>query len=110
MFMNLESNNLESLTKLTTDRSSDLSSVNDNRKKKLKRACQDLEALFLEQLMKSMRKTVSESGLLGKGFAQETYGEMLDRELVKRMSHSSGIGLAKILYRQLAEDYDDEKI
>lgn len=112
--MNIESNNLESLAKLTPPcrrlRSSNLSSVNDNRKEKLRKACQDLEALFMEQLMKAMRKTVPESGLLGKGFAHETYREMLDKELVKRMSQNSGIGLAKVLYRQLTENYDDEKI
>lgn len=105
--MNLEANNLDSLAKLTTDGSSNLS--DDNRKTKLKKACQDLEALFLRQLMKSMRKTVPKSGLLEKGMAQDTYREMLDREFAKRMSHSSGIGLARILYRQLVEDYGSEK-
>jgi len=82
--------------------------LDDKSKQKLKQACQDFEGLFLREMLKSMRETVPESGLLGKGFADETYQDMLDQELVKRMSHSSRIGLAQILYRQLVENYDIE--
>lgn len=106
-------NNFESL-KLTTNINSYLSRVskkptaneplNDERKKEIKEVCEDLEGLFLGELLKTMRQTVPESGLLGKGMGQEIYREMLDKELVKRMSHSGGFGLAQVLYQQLTDD------
>jgi flagellar protein FlgJ len=38
------------------------------------------ESLFMGMMMKSMRKTVPESGLLGKGLGRTQYQEMLDQQ------------------------------
>lgn len=51
-----------------------LRSSNDRR---LKEACSDFEAIFIKQMLDSMRKTVSKSGLMGGGMAEDIFEDML---------------------------------
>ena len=69
----------------------------------LKKVCQDFEAIFLNQIMKSMRDTVPESGLFEKGVAFNIVQSMHDEALTDELSKSGGIGLAKQLYDQLSK-------
>ena len=69
----------------------------------LEQTCREMESLFLYQLLKQMRATVEKSGLLDGGSAEELYTSMLDAEVAKEVSRGKGIGLAELLYRQLAE-------
>lgn len=69
----------------------------------LKKAIQDFEAFFLGQVMKDMRKTVPESDLFGKGAEEDMMRDLLDEEWATQMAHGRGIGLAKVLYRQLQQ-------
>lgn len=64
-------------------------------------AAREFESLFLNQLLKSMRKTVEKSELFHGGHAEDIYTEMLDTELSKELASSGGIGLADMLIRQL---------
>ena len=68
----------------------------------LEEAAASFEALFLQHLLQSMRKTVPKSGLIDTGFAGETFLAMLDDALAQEMAKAGGIGLAKILLDQLA--------
>ncbi|AJQ25938.1 rod-binding protein [Pelosinus fermentans] len=72
--------------------------VKDNAK--LKKTCQDLEAVFLNIMMTNMRKTVDKSKLVDSS-KEETMTSMLDAEMTKDMAKAGGIGLADMLYRQL---------
>ena len=65
-------------------------------------ACMDFEAIFLEQMLKAMRKTINRSGFLSGGFAEEVYEDMLYSEYAKNMAKSAGFGLASKLYNQLS--------
>ena len=67
---------------------------------KLKKTCQDLEAVFLNIMMTNMRKTVDKSKLVDSS-QEETMTSMLDAEMTKDMAKAGGIGLADMLYRQL---------
>src|ERR1051325_6767514 len=69
---------------------------------KLREAAQDMESLFVTQMLQAMRQTVPESGLLGSGSGQKLFRDMLDQELAKEISHGSGLGIGEMLYRQLA--------
>lgn len=69
---------------------------------KLKAACQDMEALFLNMLLSEMRKSVPKSGLTDGGSQEEIIRSLLDTELTKNMAHAGGTGLAEMLYRQLS--------
>ncbi|WP_457572992.1 rod-binding protein [Desulfolithobacter sp.] len=67
----------------------------------LKKLCQDFEAVFIQYLLKSMRKTVPEGGLFAKDNAHEIYQEMLDAELAADMARTQSTGMADTMYRQM---------
>jgi flagellar protein FlgJ len=77
-------------------------------RKKLKKACTDFEALFIAQMLKSMRQTVPQTGFLGKGLGNEIYQGLMDQELSKKLAHNKGLGLGQVLYRQMLRQ--EEKI
>jgi flagellar protein FlgJ len=70
-------------------------------REKLKRACADFETLFTAQILKAMRQTVPQSGLLGNGPGKDIYESFIDQELSKKMSQGKGIGLGAKLYQQI---------
>jgi flagellar protein FlgJ len=67
----------------------------------LRKASKEFEAFFLGQILKDMRRTVPESGLLGQGPEENMMRDLLDDEWAKQMAQGRGIGLAQVLYRQL---------
>ena len=69
---------------------------------KLKKACQDFEAVFIGQIWKQMRASVPKEGMLHSK-EEESYLSMFDQELSVKMAHSGGIGLSDMLYANLAE-------
>ncbi|HWR38001.1 MAG TPA: rod-binding protein [Patescibacteria group bacterium] len=69
---------------------------------KLRKVCQDMEAVFLNMLMSQMRATIPKDPLLGESNAQNIMQSMLDTEMTKNMAKAGGIGLADMLYRQLS--------
>jgi len=69
---------------------------------KLKAACQEMEAVFLNILLQRMRATVPKTDLTGNSSRTETMQGLLDAELTKNMASAGGIGLADMLYRQLS--------
>ena len=66
----------------------------------IKTAAQQFEAVFMNMLMKSMRESTPQDGLLD---SEQTrmYTSMLDQQLTQRMA-SRGIGLAEVMVRQLS--------
>lgn len=61
---------------------------------------QQFESLFLNLMLKEMRKSVTRSGLLGSD-AMETYEQMFDQQIALGMSRAGGIGLAPFIEQQL---------
>lgn len=72
-------------------------------KEELKKVCQEFEAIFLNQLLKSMRDTVPDSGFFHKGVSFNIIQSMHDEALADEISKSGGIGLAQQLYDQLSQ-------
>lgn len=70
--------------------------------KKLKAACRDMEAVFLNMLLSRMRETVPKSGLTDSS-RQDIVQSMLDSELTQNMARAGGTGLADVLYKQLTQ-------
>lgn len=85
------------------NRSDNFSEKKLESKEDLKKACQEFESIFLNQLMKSMRDTVPDSGFFDKGVAFNIVQSMHDEALTEELSNSGGIGLAKQLYDQLSK-------
>ncbi len=70
---------------------------------KLKAACKDMEAVFLNLLLTQMRKTVPKDGLLGNSSEEQMLTSMLDTEVTKNMAQAGGMGLGNMLYQQLSK-------
>ena len=75
---------------------------------KLKKTCQDMEAMFLNMMMADMRKTVQKSKLVDDS-KEDIMTSMLDGEMTKNMAKAGGMGLADMLYRQLRMTAQNEK-
>jgi flagellar protein FlgJ len=71
------------------------------RQKALKNACRDFESLFVDYLLKQMRRTVPQDGLFGGGQAEKMYTAMMDSEVAKEISRQRGLGLAPMMYQQM---------
>ena len=61
------------------------------------------ESLLMGMMVKAMRATVPEGGLLGKGLGGETYVEMFDQQLVQSGGLPLDPGLHAALVRQMRE-------
>jgi len=75
---------------------------------KLYEACQDFEALFIKQMLNSMRKTVNKTGLMEGGMAEDVFEDMLYDEYAKIMSKTAGLGLADMVYKQVADSENNQ--
>ncbi|MDR3175950.1 MAG: peptidoglycan DD-metalloendopeptidase family protein [Desulfovibrio sp.] len=73
---------------------------------KLREACEGFEAVFLQKMWEQMRKTVPKEGFLHSK-DEETYQSLFDVELCKKMASAGGIGLADMLYEQLAQQLEN---
>ncbi|MBP2639153.1 MAG: flagellar rod assembly protein/muramidase FlgJ [Firmicutes bacterium] len=77
--------------------------------KKMREACQGMEAIFLNLMLSRMRDTVPKSGLTGSSSQESIMRSMLDTEMTKNLAQSGGIGLADMIYRQLRQEKDAVK-
>jgi len=87
----------------TTDRRSQLD------RESLRRSCQDFEAIFIQSMFKSMRKSIPDGGLFEKDTAHEIYQDMLDGEVAKEISRQQSLGLADQMYRQMERLLDPHR-
>ena len=71
-------------------------------KPELEKACHQFESLFIKYMLQTMRDTIPENELFGGGQAEKIYTGMLDDEVAQSVSQQRGIGLAAMLYAQMA--------
>jgi flagellar protein FlgJ len=69
---------------------------------KLMELCYDMEALFIGNMLKSMRKTIVENDLFGKSLAKDIFQDMLYDEYAGLMARTDQFGLAHQIYNQLS--------
>ena len=78
------------------------SKATDSRDTKLKKAAQQLEGVFIQQLYKSMRDTVpQQEGIVSGGAGEEIFTGLLDQHLAAETPKHWETGLSDALYRQL---------
>jgi Rod binding domain-containing protein len=70
---------------------------------KLKKACEDFEALFINQLLQAMRRPVLKSKFLEDAPGKEVYQSLFDREISKKMAQKGALGVGKMIYRKVLE-------
>lgn len=72
---------------------------------KLKDACQQMEAVFLNMMYNKMQESVPKSKLFGEDSqAEDIMRSMLNTEMTKNMAKAGGIGLADMIYKQMKQD------
>ena len=74
----------------------------------LEKACHQFESLFIKYMLQTMRETVPENSLFGGGQAEKIYTGMLDDEVAQSISRHRGIGLAAMMYAQMASAGEGE--
>jgi flagellar protein FlgJ len=67
---------------------------------RLREACEGLEGVFVQHLMKSLRSTVPNGGNPDAPGA-DLYGSLLDEHLAQTIAGDGTMGIADALYRQL---------
>jgi len=72
---------------------------------KMRDAAQMYEEYFLNEMVKSMRKTVQHSELSKPTMAEKIYSEQLDSNVVENWSKRGGVGLADLIYNQLQDRF-----
>jgi len=73
---------------------------------KLKEVCSDFQALFIKQMLDSMRKTVQKGGIIKENQAEQIFEDMLYDEYSKNISNTAGFGLDTMMYKQLNGQYE----
>lgn len=66
----------------------------------IRQVARQFESLFVQMMLKSMRDTVPENEMFGSN-AEKTYRDMYDKQLSMNISEGKGIGLARVIERQL---------
>ena len=68
---------------------------------KLKKACQDLEAVFLKDLLTVMRRSIPKSQF-GNAPGAGIYEDMFDQAIAESASKSGSFGIGEMLYKKMA--------
>jgi peptidoglycan hydrolase FlgJ len=71
--------------------------------RKLHDVAQMYEQQFLQEMVKAMRGTVQDSGLVKVNQGEKIYREQLDHNYAEQWSKKGGIGLADMIYKQLID-------
>ena len=75
----------------------------------LRKATDELEAVFINMMMKTMRSTINESeGFFKKSESEKMFQEMLDDEHAKEMAASGGIGISDMIFKQFEDAIERE--
>ena len=81
----------------------ELKADKEAKNKRLQRTCAEFESIFITYMLKSMRKTVNEVGVLGKSNESEIFTSMFDEKLAQGIAESRGIGLGELLFQHLKD-------
>ena len=72
----------------------------------LREAAEQFEAIFLNEFIKQARKAKLAEDIFGSE-AQDTYQDMMDRELSTQLAGRVNLGIAEALVRQLGQGKSD---
>ena len=102
----------QSFSPVMPQKSASMAAAQSGKKKasqqQLKRACSELESIFIYYLLKEMRATIPKSDFLGGGYSEEIYTSMLDLQLSREIASKKGIGLSSALLNQLNREHIDK--
>lgn len=64
-------------------------------------AAREMEAFFLQEMWKAMRRSLPETGLFPRSPGSKMFDEMLDQERSRLMASSGQLGLAALVYERM---------
>ncbi len=105
MYSDILSANNQSFTKLENKLNTDMTQATDE---ELMDACKQFEAYFVEQMFKSMMKTVPKNEEMSASTTTLTdfYKDEMLRELAADSTETNSLGLAQTLYEQMKRNYE----
>ena len=68
---------------------------------RLRKACADFEAIFLNMLFKQMKASTAQSGLFPASIERNLYESMFFEKAAEQISRGRGTGIGRMLYEQL---------
>ena len=83
----------------------DFSSVEE---RKLRKAAESFEAIFIRQMLRSMRSTLLNGGMFGSGATGEIYSDIMDNAIAEKMAERSELGLADLIYKRMVKNIDTD--
>lgn len=83
----------------------DLQRKQNNPMAQLNKAAQMYEKHFLTEMVKAMRSTVSNGGLIKESMGSRIYNQELDQEYVKSWVARGGVGLSKLIEQQMMQQF-----
>ena len=89
---------------------SDFSHAAHENETDLQKVSQSFEAMLFGMMIKSMKETVHQSDLFGKGFGEDLYVDMLYTEYATKGTGQFNTGIAEALYRQLGTTATKEHV
>lgn len=105
MYSDVLSTKNQSTSKLENKLNTDLTQATDD---ELMEACKQFEAYFVEQMFKSMMKTVPKNEEMSASTLTLTdyYKDEMLRELATDSAETNSLGLAQTLYEQMKRNYE----
>lgn len=73
----------------------------EQKKAQLKETAQKMEALFINMMLKEMRKTIHKTSLFDGGFGEQVFNDMLYEEYANTLSKTANLGLSNQIYQQM---------
>ncbi len=73
---------------------------------RLRETSNEFEAIFIQQMLKTMRKTSLESDLIKKSEGEKIFRSMLDEQYAKLSAKSGSLGLGQMIYQQLKSNLE----
>lgn len=105
LYTDIYSTNNESAKKLENTLNNGMKQATDE---ELMDACKQFEAYFVEQMFKSMVKTIPKNEAMSGSTSSlmDYYTDEMIQELAADSTEQNGLGLAQMLYEQMKRNYD----
>lgn len=82
--------------------------TNEQKEAKIREVAEMYEKHFLREMVKSMRATVGDGGLIQKNQAEKIFSEQLDEQYVESWGKKGGVGLADLIQDQLMQRFGEQ--
>ena len=76
----------------------------------LREVCEEFEALFVKMMLDSMRNTLDDDTLIPKNSGEKLFEDKLYDEYAKGISRTANLGIADMMYDQLAAGIPGESV